>query len=86
MKVAKTIQNETDETLAIQGFKKALVADDQWFNDPITIPQNESNDDAFRNCVDLKSSEIHCPVRYKGMMKWINYVQGENLSFLYHHS
>ena len=83
VEIAKSIQKETDETLAIQGFKKKLVADDQWFNDPITIPQNESNDDAFRNCVDLKSSEIHCPVRYKGMMRWINYVQGENLSLLH---
>jgi hypothetical protein len=50
--------------------KKFLDTDTQWHNEQ-KFPENESNEQAFKTCVDIESAKKFCPVRYKALKKWI---------------
>mgnify|MGYP001800052838 CR=1 FL=1 len=65
LEIMKDVSNETNVTKAREQFLKRLNQSDMYFGDE--IPANESNENAFKKCVSVKSAKIYCPVRWKAM-------------------
>ncbi|KAK3737262.1 hypothetical protein QZH41_019871 [Actinostola sp. cb2023] len=58
-----------DNVTAVQEFRKLLNSSKMYFNeDP--IPANESDENAFRKCSNLKGAEKYCPRRWEALQKW----------------
>ena len=73
--IAKAYFNESDENAAVSKFKAMLNNQSMFFNDE-ELPLNETEGPAFTNCLDVESAKINCPLRYKGMLKWIARQEG----------
>ncbi len=62
--------NSTNTSKAVNMLKKFLNTETQWHNVQ-KFPENESNELAFKTCVDTESAKMFCPVRYAALKKWI---------------
>ena len=70
MQLAKDYTGFKNNVSAIDEFSRQLQAQDKYFNDK-RFPANESGEEAFIKCNDIKSAEAYCPKRYKAMKAWI---------------
>lgn len=68
--IAKRYTGEKVNTTAISNFKLALQHANMSFNIE-AFPTNESDEKAFRLCVDDKSARAYCPERWRAMQDWI---------------
>ena len=68
--IAKKYTGQEGDTTAISEFKLALQHVNMSFNIK-GFPGNESDENAFRLCVDDKSAQAYCPERWKAMRAWI---------------
>ncbi|XP_067024148.1 uncharacterized protein [Acropora muricata] len=79
--IAKKYTGQEGDTTAISEFKLALQHVNMSFNIK-GFPGNESDENAFRLCVDDKSAQAYCPERWKAMRAWIantENVMGQNI-------
>ncbi|XP_031556875.1 uncharacterized protein LOC116293574 [Actinia tenebrosa] len=74
LSIAKEITGISNQTNAVRVFQEKLNEPAQWHNDR-TFPENESNAQAYKTCVDHQSAEKYCPVRWAAMVKWTRYIQ-----------
>ena len=75
MAIAKEVTKEDNETLAIEKFKARLKdLKLSYFHDK-PFPKNESNKDAHAKCTNMEKAAIHCPNRYKAMMRWFDFAK-----------
>ena len=72
--IAKALMKDPVEKTAVEKFKDHLNDDSMFFNDTI-IPEVENGVEGAKKCKDLKTAKVHCPVRYKSMMKWFKFVR-----------
>ncbi|KAM7443428.1 hypothetical protein ABFA07_007884 [Porites harrisoni] len=70
--IAKKYTNKSDETEAVQAFRKILDSRSMWHNNG-SFPVNESNEYAYKTCVDPETAAKYCPVRWKAVNKWAQY-------------
>jgi len=71
VQLAKDYTGFKNNVSAIDEFSIEFQAQDKYFNDK-SFPANESGDEAFIKCNDIKSAEAYCPKRYKAMKAWID--------------
>ena len=70
LKIAKLITNSQNISTAVNLLKKLPDEASQWYNEE-KFPENESNSNAFKQCIDEETAKYFCPVRYAAMEKWI---------------
>lgn len=83
MDIAKKYTGQEENTTAISEFKLTLQHVNMSFNIK-GFPGNESDENAFRRCVDDKSAQAYCPERWKAIRAWIantENVCGTNIFF-----
>ena len=66
--IAKKYTNKSDEREAVQAFRKILDSRSMWHNNG-SFPVNESNEYAYKTCVDPETAAKYCPVRWKAVNK-----------------
>ena len=69
LKIARLIMHSTNTSKAVNMMKKFLNTKTHWHNEQ-KFPENESNELAFKTCVDIESAKTFCPVRYEALKKW----------------
>eukprot|EP00111_Clytia_hemisphaerica_P000364 TCONS_00000989-protein len=71
--IAKNLTGSKTEDEAISKIKSKLSAPNQ-FHGPKKFPEVESNTTAYARCKDEFSARKYCPIRWKSMEKWKNYL------------
>ena len=71
MNISREYTKETDEEKATAEIRNVLEGNEQWHG-PLEFPENESNEEAFKSCIDDESSKKYCPVRWKSVQSWFN--------------
>lgn len=61
-----------DEDKAVEKMKAIMEGDAQWH--AFNFPENESNAQAHARCSSPEKAKKYCPVRWKGIKKWGNYL------------
>ena len=69
VKITKTITGLSDKDQAIGKFKEKLNSSEMWHSET-KFPKNESNENAYKTCIDAASAKKHCPMRWKSIQKW----------------
>ena len=82
MQLAKDYTGIKEDTSAINTFSIEFQAQDMYFNDK-PFPGNESGEEAFIKCNDIKSAEAYCPKRYKAMKAWIENNEKARITVIY---
>ncbi|XP_020917030.1 uncharacterized protein LOC110254389 isoform X2 [Exaiptasia diaphana] len=72
--IAKQITKNPNETDAIEEFQKTLNDRPQWHNKE-QFPENESNSDAYKKCIDAQSAQKYCPKRWAAVQDWGRYIE-----------
>eukprot|EP00794_Sanderia_malayensis_P009549 gene9550-10536_t len=73
--IAKHFTKQSDDVMAARMFKAQYIDSPASFFNSTPIPDNESSSDAFDKCTSMETARIYCPVRYKSMLTWFDYVQ-----------
>ena len=61
--------NSANTSKVVNMMKKFLNTKTHWYNEQ-KFPENESNELAFKTCVDIESAKKFCPVRHEALKKW----------------
>jgi len=73
--IARNVTGIPDTEKAVKEFQKRLTNHSlSYFHDQ-PLPENETKGDAFSLCKNEESAKIHCPNRWKAMMKWFSFAQ-----------
>lgn len=72
VEIARQITNKSESEVVAE-FKEDLNSAKHYFNTSV-IPDNENDEEGGRRCFDMASAKKNCPVRYKAMQDWFEYV------------
>ena len=75
LELAKRHTSEVDGNKAATRFKAEVVDSPASYFNATPIPDNESNADAFLKCRSMETAKLYCPVRYRSMLTWFDYVE-----------
>jgi len=75
LELAKVHTKEAISSKAADRFKAEVVDSPSSYFNSTPIPDNESNADAFLKCTSMETAKLYCPVRYKSMLSWFDYVE-----------
>ncbi|XP_068748355.1 uncharacterized protein [Montipora capricornis] len=72
--IAKRYTSKTNESEAIQAFRKILNSTTMWHNNG-SFPKNESDSNAFKKCVSPETAAKYCPVRWEAVNRWAHFCE-----------
>ena len=70
--MAKNVTGFENESVAIERFKVHLSDRSQYFNEK-PFPQNESFEEARKNCQGIANAKKFCPKRWQAMQAWFDW-------------
>jgi len=75
LEIARNITKISNTSQAITAFQSILANHSlSYFHDE-PLPENETRGVAFVRCKNEETAKIHCPNRWKAMMKWFSFAQ-----------